>query len=403
MATNKSCFVWFIASISCLLFVANIAMSQEAAPQKSDATQIKVLSLSNAPAEDLLVVIDTIFGEERFRLAADKRTNTVIVKGRPDVLAAVEAVLLRLDETPKPNQKSKPKPNQQPKPIPKPKPKRTVQPKTAAKKRSGQPRDVVEVHSEVRGTTAIRSLIPAGAQVTKGDLLVQLDDSKFVAGAETLRHEIEILKAEIMMAQQQGRVPDANDVHVLETAVNLAQLRREHYEAERKLELSAAEGEIAIASAALKFAQSQQERLEQLAESGQASSVDAQEADLEVTKAKVAYEMAMAQKKLLVDHIGPLRFAELDLAAQEEKLNLIRTHREAEAEKTQTKTRLQMLKMQLRLKSDELERLETQIEKCTILAPANGTVRYPGPGGKTSAAKQGATVREGQRLVLLVK
>ena len=68
-------------------------------------------------------------------------------------------------------------------------------------------------------------------------------------------------------------------------------------------------------------------------------------------------------------------------------------------------TGVQVLETQLHLMSDELERLKDQIERCKVLAPANGTVRYPGPRGKSGEAisKEGATVREGQRLVLLFK
>ena len=111
----------------------------------------------------------------------------------------------------------------------------------------------------------------------------------------------------------------------------------------------------------------------------------------------------MAKKKL-VEHTRPLRLAELGLETQQEKLNLMRARREAEAHKTATQTRLQVLEMQLHLKSNELERIQRQIEKCKIFAPGNGTVRYPGPRGKTGEAitKKGATVRQGQRLLLLV-
>jgi multidrug efflux pump subunit AcrA (membrane-fusion protein) len=393
------CFVRF-ASIFCVLFLTGTVRSHENAPHEGEATQIKVFSLSNSSAEQLMDVIDTIFGEERFRIAADKRTNSVIVKARPDVLSAVEAVMLRLDES------SNPKPNQ----------KRIAKPKIPSKLRIAQPpavvqpghivqpRDVVEIHSEVRGTTVIRSIVPAGAKVAKGDLLVQLDDSKLIAGAETVRNEIEMLKAEIMMTQQHGHVHDTSEVNLLEAALKLSQLRREHFEAEWKLEQFAAKGELAIAGAALKHAESEHELSEQRANAGQGSSVDVEGAGVEVTKAMVEYELAMSRQKLL-DNTRRLRLAELDLETLQEELSLVRARRQTEAQMVQTKTKLQMLETKLRLKRNELARLKRQIKMCKILAPVAGMVRYPGPRGKAGEgiSKEGASVREGQRLVLLHK
>lgn len=60
--------------------------------------EIKVFSLVNLQAADVTKTIENLFGAEQMRLAVDDRTNTLIAFGTSDSLAAVEALLLRLDQ-----------------------------------------------------------------------------------------------------------------------------------------------------------------------------------------------------------------------------------------------------------------------------------------------------------------
>jgi hypothetical protein len=60
--------------------------------------QLKVFSLVAVPARAAGQTIESLFGSQVLRIAVDERSNSLIVYGKSDSLAAVEALLSRLDE-----------------------------------------------------------------------------------------------------------------------------------------------------------------------------------------------------------------------------------------------------------------------------------------------------------------
>lgn len=68
------------------------------------APEVKIFTLKNAEAADMLNVIQSLFVASRedqlsVRVAGDNRTNSVIVISDPERLHTIEAVLMRLDES----------------------------------------------------------------------------------------------------------------------------------------------------------------------------------------------------------------------------------------------------------------------------------------------------------------
>ncbi len=72
--------------------------SSEARTASPEERQIKVFRLKNAEAAQPAAMINQLFKE--IRVSADKRSNSLIVFGTPEDLEIVEAILLRLDQTP---------------------------------------------------------------------------------------------------------------------------------------------------------------------------------------------------------------------------------------------------------------------------------------------------------------
>jgi type II/III secretion system protein len=73
--------------------------------------QLKIFSLKNSTARDAAQTIESLFGSESLRLAVDERGNKVIAYGKTDAMAALEALLTRVDEqtaNSAPSEKSKP-------------------------------------------------------------------------------------------------------------------------------------------------------------------------------------------------------------------------------------------------------------------------------------------------------
>ena len=60
--------------------------------------QMKMYTLSYAPARDAAQTIESLFGSQTLRIAVDERSNSLIVYGKPDSLTALDALLSRLDE-----------------------------------------------------------------------------------------------------------------------------------------------------------------------------------------------------------------------------------------------------------------------------------------------------------------
>ena len=79
-----------------------LTASAEAAPERAAAAgpahELKVFQLRFAAAADLAKVLSSVFEKEPVRIAAEVRTNSILVQGPAENLAMVEALLLRLDE-----------------------------------------------------------------------------------------------------------------------------------------------------------------------------------------------------------------------------------------------------------------------------------------------------------------
>jgi type II secretory pathway component GspD/PulD (secretin) len=70
-------------------------------PAATDTTRVvKIFSLRTTRAHEAAEFLHSLFGEGPMKVAADERTNSVLVSGDDKEVQKVEAILLRLDETP---------------------------------------------------------------------------------------------------------------------------------------------------------------------------------------------------------------------------------------------------------------------------------------------------------------
>jgi hypothetical protein len=61
--------------------------------------ELKIFALRSVPAANAAGAIDTLFGARDMRVAVDDRTNSLIALGKQDSLKAIEALLMRLDQS----------------------------------------------------------------------------------------------------------------------------------------------------------------------------------------------------------------------------------------------------------------------------------------------------------------
>jgi hypothetical protein len=72
--------------------------AKPAGEQAAAATEMKIFALQNAVAGEARRVLEQIFSSRRgFNLAADDRTNSLIVVAMPDDMQVIEALVMRLD------------------------------------------------------------------------------------------------------------------------------------------------------------------------------------------------------------------------------------------------------------------------------------------------------------------
>jgi type II secretory pathway component GspD/PulD (secretin) len=80
------------------LILVSATVPDGADGKRSDVSVLKVFALKNANAEDLRSLFVQLYPDAPMSVAADERTNSLIVRGSHDQLSIVEALALRLDD-----------------------------------------------------------------------------------------------------------------------------------------------------------------------------------------------------------------------------------------------------------------------------------------------------------------
>ncbi len=374
MQLHRSIWGLAFAMSICLTCWSSVALAQRADNPEENSV-IKVFPLSHATAHEMANLIDSIFGDDLIGLAADKRSNSLIV--RVPSASLTEMIAAVLDELDEPVDSGANRSKN----------------KTAA--RVPRAANQVAVHSEVSST--IVSLVGDGTKVKKGDLLVQLDDSKLGAEIQTLQIEAEELKAgQLSMKKVKDQTDGTSSSELLITELQIAEMRQKQNEAEFELDLITVESEISVARQAIEVLQKRQKRLEQLAKTGQVTTEALDELAWEVIRSKAEYDVAAAKRKLLVSTTRPLRTAAAELEIVRSRLALETAKRDEGFRRQVAEAKLSALRIQLDRKLQRLERLEQQQANCKVYAPIDGVVRYGSP-----LLKPGALVRERQLLLVL--
>ena len=122
---------------------------------------------------------------------------------------------------------------------------------------------------------------------------------------------------------------------------------------------------------------------------------------MEALKAEAQLNVAVAKRKLLTDYTSRMRSAELELETRQAELELQRAKRELAAHRARAEAEIAAVKARAELTSARLSRIEEEVAKCKIHAPADGTVRRANLriGVRQPELRTGAIVRQGQRLL----
>ncbi len=272
-----------------------------------------------------------------------------------------------------------------------------------------QSRERVLVKSEVEGRTSILWLIEEGTQVSKGDLLVELDastleETKVDQQIRALNSEAAYIRAreqlEIIKNQAQA------DVSRAELDYRFAELNLTKYiEGEYPQELQRAEADINLANEELQRANDKMEWSARLADEGYLTRMELQADELAARRAEIDLQLAEGKLRLLEEYTHQQKLEELRSEVEQKRMALERVRLRASADIVQAEADFRAKQSEHERQQDRLNRIVQQIEKCRITAPADGMVVYATTGqGRRwgqEPLSEGAEIRERQDLIYL--
>ncbi len=235
----------------------------------------------------------------------------------------------------------------------------------------------VEVRCEVRskgsGGTTILEIIPEGTYVEPGDVIARLDSSAL--------EEQRVQQQIVCNASEADEIKARNDY---ETAL----IAKQEYEQGTYIEqLQALEAALIVAEEDRRRARDYYEFSKRLAEKGYITRIQLETDEFSVREAEL--NLQTAQTKLMV------------LKEFTRRKELIRL----ESEIKTAEARLRSAEASHKLDMEELARLDSQIEKCTVRAPEAGQVVYANQegyrGSREVIIEEGTQVYERQVLVRL--
>jgi len=272
-------------------------------------------------------------------------------------------------------------------------------------------REQIIIKNEVEGTTSIISLIPEGVEVKNGDLLVELDSSALED--QKVDQEIKVQNAEaayigakedLAVVNNQAR----SDVNLAELTLEFAKKDLDKYlNGEYPYEFDKAVAEITLAQEELARARDANEWSAKLYKEKYISYTDFQADQLAVKKRSLDLELAKKSKHLLTTYTYQRQLAQLKSDINQAEMALEREQRKAKANVIQAEASLKAKKAEYEQQVAKLEKIEDQIAKTKVYAPADGLVIYATSaksGGwrrHEEPLEEGQTVREREELIYL--
>ncbi|MFH1154147.1 MAG: efflux RND transporter periplasmic adaptor subunit [Pseudomonadota bacterium] len=272
-------------------------------------------------------------------------------------------------------------------------------------------REQIIIKNEVEGKTSIIYLIPEGTQVSKGDLLVELDASSLMD--TKVDQEIKVQNAEaahvnatenLAVAENQAQ----SDMDLATLTLDFAgQDLKKYREGEFPNELQKAEAEITLAEEELTRARDTLKWSQTLFDEKYISQTELQADQLSEKKKDLDLKLAQNNRDLLVDYTYKRNLAQKKSDVSQAEMALERTRRKARADVIQAGAELKARQAEFQRQKDKLDKIKEQIGKTKIYAPADGLVIYAtsAQGGSfrhtSEPLQEGQDIRERQELIYL--
>ncbi len=233
----------------------------------------------------------------------------------------------------------------------------------------------IDIKCEVAGGTSILWIVDDGKEVEKGEKIVELDSAALEESINQQRIAFEKARAAKIQAEKDYAAAKlAVDEYLQGTFVQAVQDQ---------------DAQITIAEENLRSAQNALEHSERMFRKGYISALDLESQKFSVQRAQLELASARTAKDVLV------------------KFTKVKTVQELESKRDSSEAQMRSEGASFDLEESRLKRLEGQLEKCIIKAPASGMAVYANDqGGRFGGSQQaqieeGAMVRERQTILRL--
>lgn len=260
-------------------------------------------------------------------------------------------------------------------------------------------RDII---NEASRDAKIAFIVDDGANVTNGQLLVELESAELADRYLQQRSTAATAEADLMHSQEALEIASlkhSTDIDSAKLKVELADLALKKYiEAEYPQMVLKAQSDITLAEQELKKSRSELEGTQELYEKGYSNRQELESAQLNVDRKEIEVRNKTKDLEILQEYTYVRTLKELENSVVNAKADLERLIKSYAAELAQNESRIEAQKTRLEIEKNQLANRETELSNTTITADFDGQVFYVTE-RRRSTIEQGASLDYRQKIL----
>lgn len=243
------------------------------------------------------------------------------------------------------------------------------------------PRTSKDIINQVSGNAKIVYIVEHGAEVTNGQLLVELESTDLEERYLQQQQAVTTAEADLRLAEEEleiTKLQHASDKQSAELKVELAEMALVKYvEAEYPQQENVANSDIKLAEQELEQARSELEGTQELYDKGYANLQDLRSAQFNVDRREITVENKKADLEILQEYTSIASGKELTNNVSSAKSELERLIKSYEAEMSRSDARISAQKTNLEIERSQLATRERELINTKTYADFEGQVFYP--------------------------
>jgi multidrug efflux pump subunit AcrA (membrane-fusion protein) len=258
-------------------------------------------------------------------------------------------------------------------------------------------------------TTIKRVLVEDGAQVKKGDVLVELDDSALQEQLQVRRIALDKAEADKVQAEENYKIAlsqNTSDIKTAELTLELTQLDLEKYlKGGREQLLRDLKSRLLLAEADVEQWTEALEHAERKLKQKEVPENEVRAVRLRLQAARLALEKSQQDLQLFEKYSRPRTETDLRGKAAEAERALEHAKQQAKGKESVARLEAEAKKTVYQQELTRFKEIADEIKKCKLVAPQDGMVVYYVPeqvrfgASQQYIVAQGEPVREGQKLM----